>query len=211
VSGNAAARSSRSLASTAVAFALMTLLCVTAACAGTTSALPGGTYASPTYHFKVTYPDGWQANACGSDTNCDQSQPNAPVPLILVITRTGAHNPDQLISSLTIDVMNLQALGGVDKAATALAHDKTLSPLTISGLAGYQDNPTTQWTVSPTPQGVTNSTPQPTATPQQGAINTITHTDYYLIHGSFEYQISADALSGDAQALQTMLQSFTIN
>jgi hypothetical protein len=167
----------------------MTLMCMTAACAGTTTALPGGTYSNSTYHFKVTYPDGWQANACGSDRNCAQSQPNAPVPLIVVITRTGSHNPGQLISSLTIDVMTLQALGGADKAAATLERDKTLSPVTISGIAGYQDKPITQ----------------------QNATTSVTHTDYYLIHGEYEYQISADALSGDAHTLQTMIQSFAIS
>lgn len=180
--------------------ALTLLLCVTAACASASSSLPGGTYSSAAYHFKITYPSGWQANAT--------AQAGAPAPLILIITRTGARNEGKLISSLTVNVISLQSLGGASQAATQLAHAKGLIPATISGIAGYQDQPTTQWTISPTSQPTTTPTPQPT--PYQGEANTTTHTDYYLIHGDYEYQMSTDALAGDENTLRTMAQSFTI-
>jgi hypothetical protein len=38
------------------------------------------------------------------------------------------------------------------------------------------------------------------------------HTDYYVVHGQYEYQISTDAISNDpdgASELQGMLKSFT--
>ncbi|GAC1455210.1 MAG: hypothetical protein PVSMB4_15770 [Ktedonobacterales bacterium] len=39
-----------------------------------------------------------------------------------------------------------------------------------------------------------------------------THTDYYLVHGGYEYQLSTDAVSNDnaAPALAAMLRSFVI-
>ncbi len=154
---------------------------LTAACGG--SSLPGGVYTSQQYHFKVTYPAGWQANV--------QQQSDAPAPLIVIITRSGAHSNAALISSLTIDVLNLSDIGGA-KVATQLAQNKSLTPITLSGLTAYQDQPSQQ-------QGAGN----------ESAV-TVTHTDYFLVHDAYEYQLSIDAFPGDTAALNSMAQSFTI-
>ena len=165
------------------ASALAALIALTTAC-GTTS-LPAGVYTNQQYHFKVSYPTGWQTNV--------SSQPDATAPLILIITRSGEHPTAgaAVISSLTIDVLALSDVGGSAVAAN-LAKDKTLIPATISGLPGYQDHPTRQ-------QGTGNT-----------STDVVTHTDFYLVHGAYEYQISIDALAGDDAALASMESSFTI-
>jgi hypothetical protein len=155
---------------------------LTAACGD--SSLPGGVYTSQQYHFKVSYPAGWQANA--------KQQSDAPAPLIVIITRSSERSTaGSIISSLTIDVLDLNNAGGPQVAAQ-LAQDKSLTPITLSGLTAYRDQPTRQ----------------------QGAGNVsnfaVTHTDYFIVHGAYEYQISIDALSGDEAALDTMARSFTI-
>lgn len=152
------------------------------ACGGAT--LPAGVYSSPQYHFRVTYPAGWQVNV--------SPQAGAAAPLIVIITRTGSHeNTGSLISSLTIDVLNLSDIGG-SQAAAKLASDKTLTPVTLSGITAYRDKPTTE-------QGAGN----------ESAIS-VTHTDYFIVQGAYEYQMSIDALPADQAALDTMAQSFTI-
>jgi len=55
--------------------------------------LPGGTYSSAQYHFKVTYPNGWKTNV--------STQASATVPLILIIVIIAA------IVTPTPDVFNL--------------------------------------------------------------------------------------------------------
>jgi hypothetical protein len=153
------------------------------ACGGGAS-LPAGVYTNQQFHFRITYPAGWQVN--------ESQQPGAAAPLIVIITRSGARSiSGSLISSLTIDVLTLSDVGG-SQVTTQLAKDKTLTPVTLSGLAAYRDQPTRQ-------QGAGN---------QSGSI--VTHTDYYLVQGAYEYQLSLDALSGDESALDTMAQSFTI-
>jgi hypothetical protein len=171
----------RSLASAFAACALAFCLASMAACGGST--LPAGTYSSAPYHFKVSYPAGWQANI--------SQQSGAAAPLILIITRSGSPTSGALTSSLTIDVLVLSDVGGPNVAVN-LAKDKTLSPATISGFPGYQDQPAQQ-------QGAGNMSAE-----------IVTHTDYYLVHGDYEYQISLDALPGDQKTLNTMARSFTI-
>jgi len=85
----------------------------------------------------------------------------------------------------------------VARAAAGLATDASLHKTTISGLPGYVSSPEQQ------------PLPGPNGTP---SAQTDTHTDYYLVHGGYEYQISIDVLSGDGAdaALAAMLQSFTI-
>jgi hypothetical protein len=153
------------------------------ACGGGAS-LPAGVYTNQQYHFRISYPAGWQVN--------ESRQPGAAAPLIVIITRSGAHSAlGSLISSLTIDVLALNDVGGPQVAAQ-LAKDKTLTPVTLSGLTAYRDQPIRQ-------QGVGNQ-----------SSSVVTHTDYYLVQGAYEYQLSLDALSGDESALDTMAQSFTI-
>ena len=158
-------------------------MALVAACGGGAS-LPAGVYTNQQYHFRVSYPAGWQVN--------EFQQPGAPAPLIIVITRSGARSASgSLISSLTIDVLTLNDVGG-SQVATQLAKDKTLTAVTVSGLTAYRDQPSRQ-------QGAGN---------QSDII--VTHTDYYLVQGAYEYQLSLDALSGDESALDTMARSFAI-
>lgn len=162
------------------------LMCLVGLAACGTTTLPAGVYTSQQYHFKITYPSGWQVIP-------PTEQPGAAAPLIVIITHTGAHATNNaLISSLTIDVLDVSAIGGAQAVAAGLAKDKTLSPITLSGLAAYRDQPITQ----------------------QGAgidsAITVTHTDYFLIYGAYEYQMSVDALPGDASALDAMTNSFAI-
>ena len=165
------------------AFAALALCWALLAGCGAPS-LPSGVYTSQQYHFKITYPNGWQVNA--------QQQTGAAAPLIVIITHTGANSTaNALISSLTVDVLNLNDAGG-SKAAASLANDKTLTTVTLSGLTAYRDQPSTQ-------QGA-----------GANSAVTVTHTDYFLIHGDYEYQLSIDALSADSSALDTMANSFTI-
>ncbi|MGH2502695.1 MAG: hypothetical protein ACRDID_09295 [Ktedonobacterales bacterium] len=164
-----------------VALALLACVALTlGACGTTTTNLPSGVYTSAQYHFKVSYPTGWEVNA--------SPQPNAPSPLIVIITRSGTHQPPgSQISSLTIDVLDMSN-SGVAQTAAALAKNSALSKVTIGGQPGYSDKPTVE-----TNAGVT-----------------LTHSDFYVTHGVYLYQVSTDALSGDGPALQTMAQSFTL-
>ena len=63
-------------------------------------------------------------------------------------------------------------------------------------------------TISGLPAYRATSVQQPIANTQYSD----THTDYYLIHGGYEYQLSTDAVQGDnaAAPLDAMLRSFTI-
>lgn len=160
--------------------AIFTLL--TAACGG--PSLPAGVYTNQQYHFKVSYPTGWQVNV--------SQQPDASAPLIVIITRSDAHSTaGSIISSLTIDVLKLSDTGGPQVAAQ-LAQDKSLTTVTLAGLTAYRDQPTRQ-------QGAGNE-----------SAYAVTHTDYFIVQGAYEYQMSIDALSGDESALDTMARSFTI-
>jgi hypothetical protein len=164
-----------------VALALLAFVALTlGACGTTTTNLPSGVYTSAQYHFKVSYPTGWEVNA--------SPQPNAPSPLIVIITRSGTHQPPgSQISSLTIDVLDMSN-SGVAKTAAALAKNRALTKITFGGQPGYSDKPTVE-----TNAGVT-----------------LTHSDFYVTHGAYLYQVSTDALAGDGPALQTMAQSFTL-
>ncbi len=164
--------------------ALIALACLAAValsgCGAATNSLPGGVYTSQQYHFRVTYPAGWQANT--------SSQPAATAPLIVIITRSGARQqPGSLLSSLTIDVLNTRD-ASVAQTATALSKNSALSKITLGGQPGYRDKPVQE---------------------TSGSV-IVTHSDYYLVHNGYLYQISADALAGDGPTPNTMTQSFTI-
>lgn len=155
-----------------------------AACGQTAPNLPGGVYSSGAYHFSVRYPAGWQANA--------SEQPAATAPLIVIITRSGSRKtPGSLISNVTINVLSLSDQS-VAKGAAALGKTPGLTKTTLAGQLAYQDQPLTQ-------TGGGNDASQ-----------TLTHTDYYLVHGAYEYQISTDALPGDGSALAKMVETFTL-
>lgn len=169
--------------------------------------LPAGTYASATFHFKITYPSGWGYTvlSCGSDqqggSGCDSlhgtsaSSGAAPIPLQVTITREGTLTTGApAVSALTLSVLDMSD-SYVAAAAAGLAGDKTLHQMPLAG--------TTAYVSAPIQQAIPGSNGTPSAT-------TDTHTDYYLVHGAFEYQISVDALSGDGSVavLQGMVQSF---
>jgi hypothetical protein len=83
----------------------------------------------------------------------------------------------------------------VAAANAALAADTSLRKMPLAGTTAY---------VTP---AVQQPIPGNEGTPS--AVSD-THTDYYLTHGAFEYQLSMDAFSNDAStaALQTMVRSF---
>ena len=161
----------------AIVMALLTL--ALGACGDTSPKLPGGVYTSQQYHFRVTYPSGWQVNT--------SSQPSATAPLIVIITRSGTPQPGSQISSMTIDVLDMSN-AGVKQSATALSKNKALSKVTFGGQPGFSDSPSME----------------------TGASVSLIHQDYYVVDGSYLYQVSTDALSGDASALDSMAQSFTL-
>jgi hypothetical protein len=151
----------------------------------------GGTYTSAKYHFRVTYPNGWQVNTPSSTT------PSTTVPLEIVITQIDAQAAGGAqVSSFTLAVYNAKDTVAAAQINQLLkqAHqaNSPLKPITISGKSGYQDKP------------VEGTVP--------GTQVTDTHIDYYLITTDYEYQISIDALSSDNSmpALQGMLKSFTL-
>lgn len=194
----------------------LALSAVLAACGqaqrGALPRLPGGTYSSAAYHFRVTYPEGWSLSVtcesggaiCGglgaATATAAATQTAVAAPLQLIIARTSQRaTPSPTVSTFTITVLSLSD-PYVAEAAGQLAKDHNLRQTTISGLAAFASTPIQQ------------QLPGPGGTPGPGT-PTDTHTDYYLVHGGYEYQISMDALSSDDgadQALQAMLQSFTI-
>lgn len=143
--------------------------------------VPGGSYTSATYHFKVTYPAGWRANATLANTRA---------PLILTITQSNVRSAQgALISIFTLNVLSLSD-PTVRASSNKLASNPALTHITLAGRPAYRDAPVTQQ--SP------------------GAQTSITHTDYYLVYGGYEYQMSTDALQGDTATLQSIVNSFTI-
>jgi hypothetical protein len=77
---------------------------------------------------------------------------------------------------------------GVAQTAAALSKNKALSKISFGGQPAFSDKPTLE----------------------TGASVTLTHSDYYLVHGAYLYQVSTDALAGDDAALSKMAQSFTM-
>ncbi len=165
---------------------LVALTLALVGCGATAPSLPSGVYSNPHYHFSVAYPTGWQVN--------ESAQPNATAPLIVIITRSGSTAiPGSLISSLTIDVLSMSD-ATVAQSAAALSQNSALTAISLGGQPGYSDKPTQE-------AGSSSGA---------GGAVTLTHTDYYLVHGAYMYQISADALAGDGPALDKMVQSFTL-
>lgn len=167
------------------ALALLALLTVAlSACGDSTPNLPGGVYTNQQYHFRVSYPAGWQVNA--------SAQPGATAPLIVIITRSGATQaPGSQISTLTIDVLDTSS-AGIAQTAAALSKNSALSKITFGGQPGFRDKPTQQ------------------AGAGADVASALTHSDYYVVYGGYLYQVSADALAGDGATLDTMAQSFTL-
>lgn len=166
------------------AFVLLATLTIALSACGDTSSLPSGVYTNQQYHFRVTYPAGWQVNT--------SSQPNATAPLIVIITRSGSTAvPGSLLSSLTVNVLSMNATS-VAQSANALSGNSALTATTVGGQAGFRDQPVTE-----TGTGGASS-------------ETLTHIEYYVVHGGYFYQISADALAGDGASVDAMAKSFTL-
>lgn len=180
-----------------------------AACGGPSAPNPpASTCVSSQYHFQLNYPQGWQAqvvvvkaNQSASPLTCVKAGSaditpggSAAIPLTVILTHTNGKQIASHVSTFTIEVIDLTALQQIDansaKAARQLNKDKSLHTLQLAGITAYKDDPVDQ--------------------PVTGADVSITHTDYYLVRDSFEYQLSTDAVSDDGaqDALQTMLQSF---
>jgi hypothetical protein len=188
---------------------LCTLGIIMGACGGPSAPNPPArTCISGQYHFQLNYPDGWKAQAVvvkvdpsASPLTCVQAGSadvtpggSAAIPLTVILTHTNGKQVASHVSTLTIEVISLSELQRIDadsaKKARELAKDKTLHAVQLAGLTAYESDPVDQ--------------------PVTGADVSITHTDYYLVHDSVEYQLSTDAVSDDGAqaALQSMLQSF---
>lgn len=165
----------------------LALLLTLAACGPSSPAVPqttGGTYISQPYHFSVSYPAGWQATV--------GQQSSTIVPLTLVITRVHSSIAEGgAVSTFTVTVFDAHD-ASIAQGVKALAGDKTLTRITLAGLAAFQGTPIQQ--------------------PAQGSQVNDTHTDYYLPTPDYEYQLSTDAISGDGadSALQSMLAGFKL-
>lgn len=176
----------------ALAIAFAALACLAIAACGSPSAptlnLPGGTYSSATFDFHVTYPRNWLATPSEATPSSDTT--SDPIPFSLTITRAGdSRSAAALISTCAIIVMNMKN-SDIATSAKELATNTTLKATTIGGAAGYVS--------APIVQDIPNSQ------------ISVTHTDYYVIHGGYEYQISTDSVKGDnADAdLRDMVASF---
>jgi hypothetical protein len=166
---------------------------------------PGGTYTSVKFHFAVTYPAGWQAStgdggvpgAWVTPATTGSAAAATPIPLVVTITRAGQVAGSSTTSSLTITVWDLNNPTAAAQAGS-LAKNTALHATTLAGVSGYAAPPVAQ--PLPGKSGATTSI-------------TDTHTDYYVVHGGYEYQLTTDAISGDnaGGALQGMLASFRLS
>lgn len=161
--------------------ALLAMLSLALSACGSNS-LPSGVYTSQKYGFSIAYPAGWQVNT--------SPNPAATAPLIVLITRTGATElPGSQISSLTINVLDMSN-PGIAQNAASLSANKNLTKTTVGGQPGFRDNPVIQ--------------------PGANSALSVTHSDFYVVHGAYFYTLSTDALSGDSAALTQMAQSFKL-
>jgi hypothetical protein len=178
-----------------ISWCLLCLGVLAVAACGTSAPPPpatsGGVFTSEAYHFKLTYPSGWQVN------NASGTTASPAIPLDIVVTRINAQaSGGGQVSTLTVVVSNARnANVAVSiKYLLQLVHTSGSGyvPVTISGVKGYRH------------------AQQPTVI--YGTNITDTRTDYYLITSDYEYQISTDAVSSDNDqgALETMVQSFTL-
>lgn len=145
--------------------------------------LPGGVYSNAQYHFSVRYPTGWNPNVTSTGSSVS--------PMQVAITRSSdLSGHGSVVSTFTIAIFDAKN-ATIAKSLAALPTQAGIRTVTIGGLQGYATPPATQ------------SAP--------GSLS-VTHTEYYLVSGAYEYQISTDAVQGDGadDALNHMLQSFQI-
>ena len=182
----------RALAALLAGVAVLLVASMVAACGSPSVNLPGGSYNNETYGFHITYPRNWQANPYDATATPGDSAASA-IPFTLVITRTGDSRASaSLISTCTVTVMSLKN-SDIAKGAADLASNKLLEKVTIGGVQGYKSKPITQ--------EVPNSQ------------ISVTHTDFYVVHGDYEYQLSTDSVKGDNadSDLDSIIASFGFN
>ena len=148
------------------------------------TALPGGLYTNAQYHFAVRYPTGWNPNVAATGS--------AVAPLQVTITRSSDLSGNgSVVSTFTIDVFDATN-ATIPKTITNLPKQAGVQRITLAGVPAYQS---------------------PSASQQiPGSSVTVTHTEYDIITGGYEYQLSTDAVQGDGAdaALSGMLSSFQI-
>jgi hypothetical protein len=171
-----------------------------AACGASTPALPsspGGTYTNAQFQFSVTYPSGWLPNELSTPLGSPQATPTASlaIPLTVVITQTSTDQIESaLLSSFTITVLDADnpaiASSIAKQKAQASGANPTLKTITLTSQTAWQAQP------------VTKQLPN--------SDKSATHTDYYLLHGTYEFQLSTDSIAGGGSdaALAAMLKSF---
>jgi hypothetical protein len=177
----------------AVALLALALVTLASAACGTTTARPpalhAGTFTSDAYHFRLSYPDGWKL------TTLPDTSP--AIPLTLQITHTSILQASaSFVSTLALSVVNIH--DPAEATPVALLQKQLhaagggYQAITLAGRPGFQNAPTQQ-------------------TSPDGKL-TITHTEYYLFAGTYEYAFSTDVVSGDGAdgPLQQMLQSFAL-
>jgi hypothetical protein len=115
---------------------------------------------------------------------------------VLTITRVGQQSGTGPTSNLTVTVWDLSNPTAAAQAAS-LTKNPALHSTTIAGLPGFAASPSLQ----PLPGKVGSSTSVTDA-----------HSDYFVVHGGYEYQLTTDVISGDnaASALQSMVTSFQL-
>lgn len=199
---------------------LVAALCGTVAACG--NSLPGGMYTSAAYHFRIAYPSGWQVNEINGGVPATWTTPTGgatpvpsptpsqltAVPFQVIITRSGDRAATRpVVSALTITVWDLRDPSAA-KLAAGWAHETSLHSMTIGGQPGFASAPAQE----PVVPSAGSGGPAATGTASGGSSAvTDSHTDYYMVHGGYGYQLSTDAISGDdaTAALQGMVQSFT--
>lgn len=145
--------------------------------------LPGGVYANAQYHFSVRYPSGWNPNVTTTGSTV--------APVQVAITRSSdLSGHGSVVSTFTVALFDAKN-ATIAKTIAGLPKQTGLHTVTLAGAQAYATTPATQ--TAP------------------GALS-VTHTEYYLVAGGYEYQLSTDAVQGDGadDALNQMLQSFQI-
>ncbi len=178
-----------------VAFALLTAtLALTLAACGSLSAAPppkqsAGIYTSAQYHFRLTYPAGWTLTTLPGGSTA--------IPLSVQIAHVGAQTQGTLLSTFTLAVIDTTSAAEATPFAQLkqqiAAPKSSLTPVTLSGHPAYQAVPVQE------------------KAPDGSLIGT--RTDYYLLAGRYEYDITTESVSSDSGSdtvLQTMVQSFTL-
>ena len=145
--------------------------------------LPGGVYTNAQFHFSVQYPSGWNPTVTKTESTVSM--------LGVSITRSSdLSGHGSVVSTFAIVVFDA-GNATIAKSIKNLPQQAGIRSMTIAGKQAYATTPVTQ------------------AAP--GSVS-VTHTEYYVVSGGYEYQLSTDAIQGDGadDALHQMLQSFQI-